>query len=91
MNVLARRPAETAGAALSAAALVGRLLGLDDSTVLDLAVLIGFVPAGVTWVVELRRKPKRKRRRRSQKGHGEYTVVVVVLVVLLVAVLLGRL
>lgn len=48
----ARRPAETAGVALSIAAIVCTRLGLDEGLALDIASLIGFAPAAVTMAVE---------------------------------------
>lgn len=49
-NVAQKRPAETAGVASALALLVGRLLGVDDpDTIVALAIVIGFVPAAVTW------------------------------------------
>ena len=52
------RPAETVASASAIALLLARLLGVDDAdTVTAIAVVIGLVPAGVTWLVELRRRP----------------------------------
>jgi hypothetical protein len=49
-----RRPAETAGAAGAVSLLVAHLLGVTDATTItSLAVVLGFVPAGVTWLVTL--------------------------------------
>ena len=57
MSVFANRPAETGGVAAAAALLIARALGVTDSTtILSLAVVIGFVPAAITFVVELLRK-----------------------------------
>lgn len=52
-----QRPAETAGAAGSVALLVAHLLGVTDATTItSLAVVLGFVPASVTWLVTLIKK-----------------------------------
>lgn len=52
-----RRPAEFGAAASAVALLIGRGLGIDDvDTVTAIAVVIGFIPAAVTWAVELGRK-----------------------------------
>ena len=48
------RPAETGGVAAAAALLIARALGVDDiGTITALAVVVGFVPAAITWTVEL--------------------------------------
>ena len=50
----ANRPAETGGIAASVALLVAHALGVNDpTTVVAIGVVIGFVPAAITWVVEL--------------------------------------
>jgi hypothetical protein len=52
-----RRPAETAGLAGAVGVLAGHLLGIDDPTVLAaLAVVVGAIPAAVTWAVTLRQR-----------------------------------
>ena len=49
-----RRPAETSTAAGALAVLVGYVLGIRDPEVLvALTVVLGTVPAAVTWLVEL--------------------------------------
>lgn len=54
------RPAETGGVAAAIALLIAHLLGVDDATTITaLAVVIGFVPAAITWVV-LKRHPATK-------------------------------
>lgn len=51
------RPAESITAAGAAALVVGYFAGVDDpGVVVALGVLIGMLPAGVTWLVELRRR-----------------------------------
>lgn len=51
-----RRPAEAGSLAGAAAILVGRLVGIDDpNTLVALTVILGFVPAMITWVVTLER------------------------------------
>jgi hypothetical protein len=52
-----RRPAETAGLAGALAVLIGYVAGIDNPAVLAaLAVVVGAVPAVVTYAVTLRRK-----------------------------------
>lgn len=52
-----RRPAETAGVAGAAAILVAHVLGVTDATVVTaLAVVLGVVPAAVTWLVTITRR-----------------------------------
>lgn len=48
------RPAEVGGIAGSVALLVAKLLGVNDAdTIVALGVVIGFIPAAITFVVEL--------------------------------------
>lgn len=58
IDVIKSRPAETAmPLATVLAALIARLVGVEDTdTILYLALALSFVPAAVTWVVELVRK-----------------------------------
>jgi len=50
----ARRPAETSAAASAVALLIASIAGLDDPAILTaLAIVIGFIPAAVTWIVVL--------------------------------------
>jgi hypothetical protein len=52
-QLLEKRPAETITAAGAGAILLGWLLGIEDAEVLlALAVVLGGVPAAVTWIVE---------------------------------------
>lgn len=47
------RPAETGAIAAAIALLVGKLLGVDDpDTLTALGIVVGFVPAAITWCVE---------------------------------------
>lgn len=56
VNIVRRRPTETAGAAGALAVLLVRMLGLEDpDLIVALTVVLGAVPAGVTWMVELAR------------------------------------
>lgn len=56
-NLAQRRPAELGGAGGAIALLIGRALGIDDpDTLVAMATLVGLLPAGITWVVELTRK-----------------------------------
>jgi hypothetical protein len=53
-NLVKTRPAETTAAASAIALLVCKLLGVDDPDVLvALGIVIGFIPAAVTWIVVL--------------------------------------
>jgi hypothetical protein len=58
MSVVKNHPAETAmPIATVFAALIAKLLGVEDTdTILYLALALSFVPAAVTWVVELIKK-----------------------------------
>lgn len=58
-NVVTEHPAETAmPIATVFAALIARLAGVEDTdTILYLALALSFIPAIVTWIVNLRRKP----------------------------------
>jgi hypothetical protein len=52
--VVSNRPAETGAVAAALALLLARILGVDDvDTVTALAIVIGFLPAGITWLVTL--------------------------------------
>lgn len=55
----ATRPAEYGGAAGAVAVLIGHILGINDAgTLAALAMVVGFIPAAITWVVAtFRRKP----------------------------------
>lgn len=54
------RPAETGGVATAIAVLIAHLFGVTDATVLaSLAVVVGFVPAAITFLVTAIRKPKK--------------------------------
>jgi hypothetical protein len=56
-NLVAKRPAETAGIVAGAVAyLIGRLFDLNGEDVYALSILVGFVPAAVTWAVELAKR-----------------------------------
>lgn len=51
------RPAEASGVAAALALLICRVVGVEDAdTIVALGIVVGFVPAAVTWLVELRRK-----------------------------------
>ena len=52
-EIVKNRPAETATPIATAiAALVAKLLGVDDAdTIIYLALVLSFVPAAVTWLV----------------------------------------
>ena len=48
------RPAEFGGVAGALALLIARALGVDDvTTVTAIAIVIGFLPALITWIVVL--------------------------------------
>lgn len=55
----AARPAETGGIAAALALLIAHMLGVDDAgTIAALALVVGFVPAAITWAVAaFRKKP----------------------------------
>lgn len=56
-NVVTRRPAESAGVAGAAALLIAHVAGVTDAdTILAIAVVLGFVPTAVTWLVTLTRR-----------------------------------
>lgn len=54
----AQRPAETtAGVAAAVSVLICSLLGVEDPAIYGaLVIIVGFIPAAVTWVVTLARK-----------------------------------
>ncbi len=55
-----QRPAEVSGAAGAVTLLIVRVLGVTDAdTIVALGIVVGFVPAAVTWAVALfhRRPP----------------------------------
>lgn len=48
------RPAETGGVAGSIGLLIAYALGLDDPAVIvAIGAVLGFVPAAITWTIEL--------------------------------------
>jgi hypothetical protein len=60
VNVIKGRPAETAmPIATVLAALIAKAVGVEDTdTIFYIAIALSFVPAAVTWIVELvRREP----------------------------------
>jgi hypothetical protein len=55
----ARRPAETAGLAGAVVVLIAYRAGVSDPAVIvALTIVVGAVPAAVTWLVETLRRPK---------------------------------
>lgn len=55
-SLLERRPAETGGVASALALLLAYVFGVDDpGVIVAIGVVIGFVPAAITWCVELAR------------------------------------
>lgn len=58
VDLIKSRPAETAmPIATVLAALIAKLAGVEDTdTIFYLAIALSFVPAAVTWIVELVRK-----------------------------------
>jgi hypothetical protein len=58
LDIAKSRPAETAmPIATVIAALISKLVGVEDTdTIFYIALLISFVPAAVTWTVELMRR-----------------------------------
>lgn len=62
------RPAETGAVAGAIALLIGYFAGIDDAAVLTaMGVVIGFMPAAITWLVTTFRKPKAKAGRRANQ------------------------
>jgi cell division protein FtsW (lipid II flippase) len=62
------RPAETAAVAGAIALLIGYVAGIDDRTILTaIGVVIGFIPAAITWLVVTFRKPKPKAHRHAAR------------------------
>lgn len=59
VTLIKDHPAETAmPLATALAGLIAKLLGVEDTdTIFYLALVLSFVPAAVTWIVELLRKP----------------------------------
>jgi hypothetical protein len=54
------RPAETGGVTAAVAVLIAYLAGLrEPSVIIALTVVIGFVPAAITWLVVMFRRPPR--------------------------------
>jgi hypothetical protein len=58
VEIAKSRPAETAmPIATVLAALIAKLLGVEDTdTIFYLALVLSFIPAAVTWVVELMKR-----------------------------------
>lgn len=55
MGQVTARPAESGGVAGALALLLAHLAGVNDpATIVALGVVIGFVPAAITWAVSLR-------------------------------------
>lgn len=54
-QIVKDHPAETTGGVATAASmLIARAVGVDDAdTIAYIAIIVAFVPAGVTWLVEL--------------------------------------
>lgn len=77
------RPAETGGVAAALALLVARLIGIDDAdAIVALGVVVGFVPAAITWLVVTIRSGS------SQVGQRGYALVELLVASILVVVLL---
>ncbi len=56
-NVATRRPTETGALVAGATAfLLGRIFGWDGDVQGAVTVLIGALPAGITWVTEMRHR-----------------------------------
>lgn len=70
VSIIKSRPAETAmPIATVLAALIAKLAGVEDTdTIFYLALALSFIPAAVTWVVELmKREPDDPALKRSVK------------------------
>jgi hypothetical protein len=59
-NIIQRHPAETAMPVFTViAALIGKALGVEDTdTILYIGLALSFLPAAITWLVELIRGKK---------------------------------
>jgi hypothetical protein len=56
-NLVTTRPAETGAGAAAIALLIARAFGMDDPELITaLAIVIGFIPAVITGIVELAKK-----------------------------------
>jgi hypothetical protein len=56
-NLVQRRPAESSALVGAVVVLICALLGVDDPNVLAaLTIVVGAIPAIVTWIVDLRSK-----------------------------------
>lgn len=69
IEVIKNRPAETAmPIATVIAALIAKLIGVEDTdTIFYLAMALSFIPAAVTWIVELmKREPDATPTQRSR-------------------------
>lgn len=63
MGLVSQRPAESGGAASAVALLIAYFAGVQEpGVVVAIGVVVGFIPAAITWAVNLARaaKPKRK-------------------------------
>jgi hypothetical protein len=58
-NLIQRRPAETTSpVAMAIAMLIAWALDAGTEVIVPIAIIVAFVPAAVTWIVDMRRKPK---------------------------------
>jgi len=59
IDIAKHRPAETAmPVATVVSILIAKLLGVEDTdTIAYIAIVLSFIPAVVTWIVDLVRKP----------------------------------
>jgi hypothetical protein len=57
VNIVKQRPAETAMPVVTAVALlIGKAIGVEDTdTIAYIAIVLSFIPAVVTWIVDLRK------------------------------------
>lgn len=80
------RPAETGGVAAALALLLARALGLSDADlIVALGIVIGFIPAGITWVVSTARGGRVS----GERGYTLVDVLLIFLIVILVLVVLA--
>lgn len=58
VDIAKQRPAETAMPLVTALAiLIGKLIGIEDTdTIAYIAIVLSFIPAAVTWIVNLRKQ-----------------------------------
>ena len=70
-NLPRDHPAETAGPlAMALAFLIGELVGVDESATVAIAIVLSFVPAIVTWIVNMVRGKEVEDAERQRAAEG---------------------